>query len=353
MATSHLCTKKAHTKRKKHRHSIVKSNSPSSMKGLSYLKYKLFKSTAIGKRFTAVALCFFILLSLLSPVIFSVTQSLQSKHSNNAIIKPSTSLSTKDIWVSSFRSFQNTISFAEIKVSINNALKELAHLKRIEMGIPDVVYLHSRTSRFPTISAFPEVVEERLSDEDIAVDLSHAFDSNIAYDCSAELEEVFCRVVCREAGNQPFLGQLIVAEGVVSRVYSGAYRGNSTNAILKQGYEAEEDSNGKLHIYDGEGKEILSYSEDTQKAVELALRGSRVSHTILKAVTEFQNAKYGLQLDDTTYSQWGAIYHYAPKYIRFEHQFSDRNVRRAPVSFQFVDHVFYGYWLPASLQLNL
>lgn len=351
MATSHLCTKKAHTKRKKHRHSIVKSNSPSSMKGLSYLKYKLFKSTAIGKRFTAVALCFFILISLLSPVIFSVTQSLQSKHSNNAIIKPSTSLSTKDILVSSFRSFQNTISFAEIKVSINNALKELAHLKRIEMGIPDVVYLHSRRSSFPTLSDFPEVLLERQSEEDIEVDLTHAFDSDTVYECPFELEEVFCRIVEREAGNQPFLGQLILAEGVVSRVYSGAYGNSSTNDILIKGYSAILEDDGKLHIYNREGKEFITYSENVENAVRLALQGSRVSHTILMAVTELQNAKYGLQLDDT-YFQWGAIYHYSPGGLEAR-QLRYRSIRRAPVSFQLAGHVFFGRWLPESLQLNL
>ena len=336
MAQAHHSKKKRHAKRRKHRHSVNTQ-----------------QASTFRQKFIAIVLCVLMSLSLLAPVVFSIMQSswLKSSHTTSMHTQPLTTIDVKDISKDVYKSFKDRIQ--PIKESLDKLLKEMHHLKYAEMGIPDVVYLHSRTSRFPTISAFPEVVEERLSDEDIAVDLSHSFDSNIVYDCSTELEEIFCRVVCREAGNQPFLGQLIVAEGVVSRVYSDAYRGNSTNAILKQGYSVEEDANGNLHIYDGNGKEILSYSEDTQKAVELALRGSRVSHTILKAVTEFQNAKYGLQLDDTTYSQWGAIYHYAPDYIRFERQFLDRNVRRAPVSFQFADHVFYGYWLPKSLQLNL
>ena len=351
MAKSHHSTKKTHVKRKKHRQPIIKSKSPASIDGKSHLKYKSVKATAIVKKFIAVALCFLILLGFLSPVIFSVTQSLQSKHSKEAVVYVPISLSTQNIFTSFSQSFQSNIPFEKIEEDINNALKELAHLKRIEMGIPDVVYLHSRHSPFPTLSAFPEVVLERQSEEDIEVDLTHAFDSDTVYECPIELEEVFCRIVEREAGNQPFLGQLILAEGVVSRVYSGAYGNSSTNDILIKGYSAELEDDGKLHIYNREGKEFITYPEDVANAVRLALQGSRVSHTILMAVTELQNTKYGLQLDDT-YSQWGAMYHYSPGGLEAR-QLRYRSIRRAPVSFQLAGHVFFGRWLPESLQLNL
>ena len=46
----------------------------------------------------------------------------------------------------------------------------------------------------------------------------------------------------------------------------------------------------------------------------------------------------GLQLDDPYY-QWGTIYHYNPFSLK-QHQLRARSIRRALVSFQFVDHVF-------------
>lgn len=351
MARSHHGTKKTHVKREKHRHSVAKSRKSFSLGIISYLKYKLVRASATFKKFTAFALSSLILLSFLTPVIFSITQNLQTKYPSHSIVQTSTLPSAKHILKSSFRSFQNHIPFEAIKEAAIELREKIARLKLIKMGIPDIVYLHSRQSPFPTLSDFPEVVAERTSEDDIAVDLLNAFNSDVVYECPIELQEVFCRIVQREAGNQPFLGQLILAEGVVSRVYSGAYGNSSINSILIKGYSAELDSTGKLRIYDHEGKEIVSYSENVRKSVELALQGSRVSHTILKAVTELQNAKYDLQLDDT-YSNWGAIYHYSPGGLE-EHQLRSRNLRRAPVSFQLDGHVFYGYWLPESAQLNL
>lgn len=356
---SHHRKKKIHAKKRKSRHKIVSRKDTPSIGVFSSLRRKFNSAFAICQRLIAIVLCILIFLSFSIPITFAFMQNLQPAKSEN---------------VSYFRYSVIPLTFKSIIVSfadepLKKSIHTLARLQekalevastdpveteevRNETGIPNIVYLHSRQSFIPYISRFPEVVEEQISEDDIAVDLSHAFDSGVVYDCSAELEHVFCCIVERESGNQPLLGKLLVAEGVVSRVYSGAY-GPSTmvNAILRQGYLAEEDNEGKLHIRNREGKEITSYSEDVQKAVRLALNGSRVSHTILKAVTEWQNVKYGLQLDDTYY-QWGTIYHYNPAAIE-EHQLRSRSIRRAPVSFQFVDHVFYGYWLPESLQLNL
>lgn len=331
--------KKTFTKNRKGGHKIV---------------HKLDHSTTIYERFIAVVLCMLMFLSFSVPTIFAFAQNLSP-----TVPKTPTEIAhqlLKDSLIKSIgfiKSDTQTITDSQEDV-VETIPPEPVETEEVsnETGIPEVVYLHSRQSSIPYISSFPEVVEERISEDDVAVYLSQAFDSDTVYDCSAELEDVFCRIVERESGNQPFLGKLLVAEGVVSRVYSGAY-GPSTmvNAILHQGYLAKEDNNGKLHIYNREGKEIISYSEDVQKAVRLALNGSRVSHTILEAVTEFQNAKYGLQLDDA-YSNWGTIYHYNPAAVTEAH-LRARSVRRAPVSFQFVDHVLYGYWLPVSQQLNL
>lgn len=354
---SHHRKKKAPAKMRKGRHKVTSRRNSPSMGAFSSLKHKLYGINSICHRLLAIVLCLLMFLSFSVPAISAFMQGSLSA-SSNKVSQQSEILaqqSLKQILTNSIIFAQNGIrTVTDLQEdALETIIPEPVETEEVpnETGILNVVYLHLRQSNIPYISAFPEVVEERLSEDDIAVDLSQAFNSGIVYDCSTELEDVFCRIVEREAGNQPFLGMLLIAEGAVSRVFSGAY-GPSTmvNAILHQGYLAQEDANGKLHIYLG-GKEIISYSEEVQKAVKLALNGSRVSHTILKAVTELQNAKYGLQLDDTYY-QWGAIYHYSPTNVTTS-QLRARSIRRAPVSFQFVDHVLYGYWLPASSQLNL
>lgn len=368
---SHHRKKKAHAKMRKGRHKVTSRRNAPSMGAFSSLKHKLYRINSICHRLLAIVLCLLMFLSFSVPAISAFMQGSLSASSNKASRQSEilAQQSLKQILTNSIIFTQNGIRSiidlqekaletiipepVETEEVLETIIPEPVETEEVpnETGIPNVVYLHSRQSNIPYISAFPEVVEERLSEDDIAVDLSQAFDPGIVYDCSAELEDVFCRIVEREAGNQPFLGMLLIAEGAVSRVFSGAYGPSAmVNAILHQGYLAQEDSNGKLHIYLG-GKEIIAYSEEVQKAVRLALNGSRVSHTILKAVTELQNTKHGLQLDDTYY-QWGTIYHYSPADVTMS-QLRARSIRRAPVSFQFVDHVLYGYWLPASLQLNL
>lgn len=72
---------------------------------------------------------------------------------------------------------------------------------------------------------------------------------------------------------------------------------------------------------------------------------------MLQNVTELRNEQYDLDLDDTYY-KWGALYHFAPNLIGYT-AIQERNFNRVPVSFQYYEHIFYGYWLPVSAKLNL
>lgn len=345
------------TKRKQYAQTVQSKKSPF-QKVTSYFRYKVRKNIYLFQDFAVITLAFLIFSALFGCVLPSFEQTPKEARPN--ITSPQQTLTPILPKLSEPVQEETTSQVTDTQKNVvSTDTVEVVEIESIETeevinenGIPNVVYLHTRQSSIPYIYAFPEVVEEKLSEDDIAVDLSCAFDSGITYDCSAELENVFCLIVQRESGNQSLLGQLVVSEGVVGRVFSGAY-GPSTlaKAILKQGYDAIEDDYGNLHIYDGNGKEVTTYSESVQKVVKLALNGSRVSHTILKAVTERQNFLYNLQLDDKFYN-WGTIYHYNPSIVS-ESQLQARSVRRAPVSFQLGAHVLYGYWLPYSQQLNI
>ena len=207
--------------------------------------------------------------------------------------------------------------------------------------IPKLLYIHFNevsNSRFYWV---PKVSESPISQDNIPVDLTNAIDPEFSCELSKTFEYLVCLVVYRESGYQPFLGQLLVAEDVIARIRLD----NSWNDISKtliEAYDAQMDENGKLHIYLGQ-KEILEPSESVQSAVKLALSGSRISSLLLQTVTEFQNEKYGLNLDDSYY-KYGALFHYSPQYIS-ESEAKLRTMNLVPVSFQFADHIFYGRWL--------
>lgn len=210
--------------------------------------------------------------------------------------------------------------------------------------LPSCLYLHlENSSKFSWVSV---ALEERISENDILVDLSFAIDANGTYELSSHDLHLVNLAVQYEAGGENLLGQLLVAEDILGRIRSGIY-GPDVSAILVQGYEAEIDESGNLHFCYG-SKEILEASSSVQQAVQLALSGSRVSYHLLKAVTELRNEQYDLQLDDTYY-KWGAMYHYRPENVGI----GSRSLNQVPVSFQYSNHIFYGCWLPKSAQLNL
>ena len=236
---------------------------------------------------------------------------------------------------------QETLEFSETLEAI-----ELSEdlLYESTSPIPSCLYLHlENSSKFSWV---PVALEEKISENDILVDLSFAIDHNGTYELSSHDLHLVNLAVQYEAGGESFLGQLLVAEDILGRIRSGIY-GPDVSAILVQGYEAERDENGNLHFCYG-SKEILGASSSVQQAVQLALNGSRVSYHLLKAVTALRNEQYDLQLDDTYY-KWGAMYHYRPEDVGI----GSRSLNRVPVSFQYSNHIFYGFWLPKSAQLNL
>lgn len=211
--------------------------------------------------------------------------------------------------------------------------------------IPACLYLHLENST--KFSWVPAAFEERISENDILVDLSFAIDPNGSYELSSYNLNLVNLAVQYEAGYESFLGQLLVAEDIIGRIRSGIY-GPDVSAILVKGYQADVDEMGNLHFYYGP-KEILEASSSVQQAVKLALSGSRVSYYVLKAVNELRNEQYGLQLDDTYY-KWGAMYHFNPEDVK---SIGLRSINQVPVSFQYGSHIFYGCWLPKSAQLSL
>lgn len=232
--------------------------------------------------------------------------------------------------------------------SLENELNP--ELLKIATRIPQVLYLHTgENSNAPNFSWVPQIFEQRVSEKDIAIDLSNFLDSSLTYELTDYLKHLVNLVVHYEANAEPFLGQVLVAEDVLNRLRSGFY-GPDVVATLVQGYEAKLDSEGNFHLYYG-SKEILEASESVQEAVELALNGSNISYFLLKAVTDFRNEQFGLELDNSYY-QYGAMYHYSPESIA-KSQIKSRSINRVPVSFQYAGHIFYGFWLPKEEALPI
>lgn len=224
--------------------------------------------------------------------------------------------------------------------------EEVPKVSSLDSRMPAVVYLRINPDdpRGPLLLS-----DEQVSEEDIEVDISNAIDPNLYYTVPYDLEVCIARVVYREAGNQPFFGQLQVAEGVVTRIRSGVY-GSDVPAILAQGYSVQTDSDGVYHIYLGNGAEVFDVPEEATTATRLELQGSNTTKVVLEAGTALRNEQFGLSLGEEYYNL-GAFYHYSPDDVG-EGALRSRVINRVPVSYRYVDHVFYGKWLNANYALN-
>ena len=223
---------------------------------------------------------------------------------------------------------------------------QITKASSLDSRLPAVVYLRIN----PNDPTGPLLLsEERVSEDDVEIDISNAIDSSFAYDAPYDLALCISCVVHREAGNQPPLGQLKVAEGVVSRLRSGIY-GSDIAAILYKGYLVETDEAG-YHVYDGNGIEVIDVPEIATTVTELALRGSNTTKLVLEAGTALRNEQFGLGLGDECY-KFGAFYHYSPDDVGPK-QLASRVINQVPVSYQYVDHVFYGRWINAKYALDI
>lgn len=238
--------------------------------------------------------------------------------------------------------------------TFKNSFPEESTLPAVEetsFGIPKIMYLHlDESSNDPNFYWVPQIVEQKFSDSDISIDLSNFLDPTLSYELNSLERELTNLVVHRESNGEPFIGQVLVAEDILNRFRSGLY-GPDKIAILRKWYGVEMDDNGSFHVYNGD-KEILEASKSVQDAIDLALKGSNISYFLLKATTDFQNERYGLELGDIYYKN-GAMYHFAPRYLTDEEAIKNRTINRIPVSFFYENHVFYGYWLPESLALQI
>ena len=226
----------------------------------------------------------------------------------------------------------------------------IPNIEQNTFGIPQVVYLHlDENSDDPNFYWVPQVLEQRLSDSDITIDLTSFLDSSLAYELTDFERNLVNLIVHRESNGEPFMGQVLVAEDILNRFRSGIY-GPDKIAILAR-YGLEKDENSNFHVYNGD-KEILEASESVKDAVDLALKGSNLSYFLLKATTDFQNEKYGLDLGDIYYIN-GAMFHFAPRYLTDKKAIENRTINRIPVSFSYENHVFYGHWLREDSALQI
>ncbi len=242
-----------------------------------------------------------------------------------------------------------TISLSPAESSAPQQTEEvqLPKVSSLDSRIPAVVYLRIN----PDDPKGPLLLsDERVSDDDIEIDISNAMNSDWYYTVPYDLEVCISRVVYREAGNQPMLGQLQVAEGVVTRIRSGVY-GSDVPAILAQGYYVQTDSAGNYHVYHANGIEVIDVPEMATTVTKLALQGANTTSIVLEAGTALRNEQFGLELGEEYYNL-GAFYHYSPDDVS-EGALRSRVIGRVPVSYRYVDHVFYGRWLNANYALNI
>lgn len=242
---------------------------------------------------------------------------------------------------------QITMRIKYVKHGIEEKEEQIPTISTLDSRLPAVVFLHinEESPKDPLMLS-----NERISEDDVLVDLSTAIDYSTKYAVDYSLEQCIARVVYREAGNQPFLGQLLVAEDVVNRLRSGLY-GTNVSAILAQGYLVQTDSAGNFHVYNGSGVEIIDVPNEAITATKLALSGTNTSNLILQAATEIRNSQYNLDLGEQYYI-YGAMYHYNPDGIDAS-AMSSRTINRVPVSFKYAEHVFYGHWLNKAAALNI
>lgn len=244
---------------------------------------------------------------------------------------------------------QPTISLSPAESTESEETEEvqLPKVSSLDSRIPALVYLRidSDNPKGPLLLS-----DERVGDDDVEIDISNAIDPDLYYTVPYDLEQCIARVVHREAGNQPVFGQLQVAEGVVTRLRSGIY-GPDVSATLYKGYYVETDENG-YHVYDGNGVEVIDVPEVATTVTKLALQGSNTTEFVLEAGTALRNEQFGLELGEEYYYYYGAFYHYSPEDVD-EGALLSRVIGRVPVSYQYVDHVFYGKWLNAKYALNI
>ena len=241
-----------------------------------------------------------------------------------------------------------TVSMSPVESTEPEETDEVPILKvsSLDSRIPVLVYLSidSDNPKGPLLLS-----DERVTEDDVEIDISNAIDPDLYYTVPYDLEQCIARVVYREAGNQPVFGQLQVAEGVVTRLRSGIY-GSDVSPILYKGYYVETDENG-YHVYDGDGVEVIDVPEVATTVTKLALQGSNTTKFVLEAGTALRNEQFGLELGEEYY-KWGAFYHYSPDDVD-EGALRSRVIDQVPVSYQYVDHVFYGKWLNAKYALNI
>lgn len=290
-------------------------------------------------------------------VILTIVLTSMVSYPADAITKVYTDNSEEDLIIESESSSLETPSIPSASIDTTQDIEPSAEptisIEEEEIPldlIPHTLYLHilesTSNSRFSWV---PQVSEQIVSANDIPVDISNYINPDLAYELTDVEHHIIDLIVHRESADQPFLGQVLVAEDILNRFRSGVY-GPDKIAILVNGYEAKLDKSGNIHIYLG-STEILEASDSVKSAVDLALKGSNISQILLKAVTELRNEQYNLNLDETYY-KWGAMYHFSVTYIA-DSKINSRKINRVPVSFQVADHIFYGYWLPKSMALPI
>ena len=255
-------------------------------------------------------------------------------------------------------SYMNRLVLPHIEESVqeelteeNNSEELLFSSSQYGSEIPRTVYLHltEPTGNLSDFSWVPEVSFEKLSKEDVPVDLG-LYQSK-PLEVSDTIRNYIYLTTTREARGEQFLGQLAVAEGICNRIRASDIYGSDIISILCNSYEAEKDSSGILHFYDGNGQEILNPTESCREAVDIALSGSDITSVLLEAVTALQNERYGLSLG-SEYYQNGATFHFAPKYIS-NGAIDARRFQRVPVGFRIDNHIFYGYWHTSEDALDI
>lgn len=318
------------------------------MLNFSWTPNRLDASRPLQKTIFIFCMFVVVLMALYALLTIGTQKANQSCEVSNFDAASTLSQEGEKIWPSSknchIKIVENALDSFQID-EISSAVKK--KLDRMALPIPMELYLHPENTLSSKFHWVPVVLDEKMSEDDILVDLSSVINPELAYEISDYYEYIVGLIVERESGNQPFIGQLLVAEDVVSRIRSGIYGPNIDEILML--YLAEKE-NGRLRVYNG-SKEILEARPSVQEAVKLALSGSQVSYYLLQAVTELRNEQYGLDLDDTYY-KWGALFHFAPNRILDNPKaISSRRFSRVPVSFQYYEHIFYGRWLPSSGQL--
>lgn len=214
-------------------------------------------------------------------------------------------------------------------------------------SISPVLYVHIGSNPKAPL----EVSTTRISDEDIMVDLSNPFEDRFIYNINDELKKAISRLTFAESGNQPFDGQLSVAEDIRNSLFSGVYGGDLDATCRKQFFTSLIiDADGTVHLYRN-GAELLQTTDSTDAAAELAVQGTNITGKILEVCTAIRSEQYPNWDLNESYFTSGAYFHYAPARLDGK-QLSSRVIGQVPVSFSIAEHVFYAKWLNAKYALS-